>query len=85
MKIIDPAKEPNRWLAATLLDLLEQDTPESKETLAEGIQALSNWIEPGLVDQLFAHWIDRYNQLLVEHETQRSNSLPQYLQGDLLE
>ena len=74
MRIVDPVKEPNRWIEAMLLDLMEQNTPDSKKMLGDGIRMLSNWIEPGLVDQLFGHWIDCYNQILAEHEKCQSNS-----------
>jgi hypothetical protein len=84
MKIVDPAKEPNRWLEAVLLDMLEEGTPESKKMLADGIRMLSNWIEPGLIDQLFGHWVERYNQLLAEHEKSQSSSHQQYSSTDLL-
>lgn len=64
--ILDPDKDPNRWLQAVLLDLLEQNTEESREALKEAIPALVLWLEPGLVDQLFAHWIDRYKDLMAK-------------------
>jgi hypothetical protein len=82
MKIIDPDREPNRWLEATLLDQLEQDTPESRKLLADGIRMITHWLEPGLVDQLFAHWIDRYRQLIAEHEKQKNSSPQQCSQVD---
>ena len=30
-KYLDPRREPTKWLGAVLIDLLEQDTEESKE------------------------------------------------------
>lgn len=82
MNFVNPDKDPNRWLEAVMLDLLEQNTDDSKAMLADGIRSLSRWIEPGLVDQLFGHWIEKYNQLLAEHEKNQNNSHRQYLQAD---
>jgi hypothetical protein len=76
MTIIDPDREPNRWIEAILLDQLEQNSPESRELLADGIRMITHWLEPGLVSQLFAHWIERYRELIAQHETQQ-NSSPQ--------
>jgi hypothetical protein len=78
MKILNPKSEPNRWLSAVLRQLVEDDTPESKEILAEAVKQLSMWIEPGLVDDLFAAWIDQYMDLLREYENNRSIDLLTY-------
>jgi hypothetical protein len=77
MKNIDPDREPNRWLEGVLLDQLEQNSAESRKLLADGIRMITHWLEPGLVSQLFAHWIERYRQLAAQHETQQNNSLQQ--------
>jgi hypothetical protein len=74
MKILDPNREPNRWLEVTLLDLLEENSAESRKLVADAIRVISQWLEPGLVSQLFGHWIDRYNEILAEHEKQQNNS-----------
>ncbi len=73
MSYIQPQKEPNRWLQAVLLDMLEQNTEDSRADLKEGITRLAAWIEPGLIDQLFADWVDEYLSLLAELESNRSN------------
>ncbi len=78
MKILNPKSEPNRWLGAVLQQLVEDDTPESKVMLAEAVKQLSLWIEPGLVDDLFAAWIDQYMDLLREYENNRSIDLLAY-------
>jgi hypothetical protein len=70
---IRPQEEPNRWLQAVLLDMLEQNTEDSRADLKEGITRLAAWIEPGLIDQLFADWVDEYLSLLAELESNRSN------------
>ena len=51
-----------------LLDLLEQDTEESKEALKWAFPRMAQWLEPGIVDQLFAPWIENYLELLDEQE-----------------
>ena len=67
-----------------MLDLLRQNTYESKQYLTEAIKALAAWIEPGLVDDLFAPWIDQYMGLLDEYENNRSIELLMYLPKDHL-
>ena len=57
MKFLDPQKEPNKWLQATLLDLLEQDTEESRANLIEGIKTVIPLLDPGMIDHAFAPWI----------------------------
>jgi hypothetical protein len=73
VKYLNPIHEPNKWLQAVLLDLLEQDTEESKEDLKAAIQALVSWMEPGLIDQLFADWAEQYLNLLDEQENNRGS------------
>ena len=73
MSHINPKREPNKWLQAVLLDMLEQNTEDSRADLREGIKRLSGWIEPGLVDQLFADWVDEYLSLLAESESSHSS------------
>ena len=73
MDYASPKKNPNTWLTAVLLDLLEQDTEESKENLSSAIRTLVNYLEPGLIDQAFAPWIDQYTELLEKSENNQSN------------
>jgi hypothetical protein len=82
MKYINPQEQPNRWLAAVMVDLLEQDTEESRTALTLAIHTLSNSIEPGLVDQWFAPWISQYMELLEKHEKNHSNEVQQCLPAD---
>jgi len=67
-KYLNPELEPCKWLGAVLIDLLEQDTEESKEALKWAFPRMAQWLEPGIVDQLFAPWIENYLQLLDEQE-----------------
>lgn len=72
-KTIDPRGEPNKWLGAVLIDLLEQDTKESKEALKWAFPRMAQWLEPGIIDQLFAPWIIEYMELLAEDENNHCN------------
>lgn len=69
---IDPYKEPNKWLTAVMLDLLAQNTHDSRAMLADGIRVAVNFIEPGCIDQLFGTWVDAYVDLLAEEKIQKS-------------
>ena len=73
MKFLDPQKEPNKWLQATLLDLLEQDTEESRANLIEGIKTVIPLLDPVMIDHAFAPWIEPYLELLKEAENNQSN------------
>ena len=72
-KYLDPRREPCKWLGATLIDLLEQDTEESREALKWAFPRMAQWLEPGIVDQLFVPWIDQYMELLAEDENNHNN------------
>ena len=71
-KYLDPEVEPCKWLGAVLIDLLEQDTEESREALKWAFPRMAQWLEPGLVDQLFAPWIEEYLELLAKQESSHS-------------
>jgi hypothetical protein len=73
MKHADPRHNPNGWLAAVMLDLLEQDTKESKKLLADAIRVTTHGIEPGLIDELFWTWIESYVPLLDEAQSNQNN------------
>ena len=72
-KYLDPRREPTKWLGAVLIDLLEQDTEESKEALKWAFPRMAQWLEPGIIDQLFVPWIDQYMELLAEDENNHNN------------
>lgn len=78
MKYLDPEREPNRWLEAVMLDLLQQNTEESLESVKDGIRVLTNWIEPGLIDSAFHPWIEQYAGLLTEQENNQNNAVQKY-------
>lgn len=85
MTYLNPEKDPNKWLEAVLLDLLKQDTPESKQLLKEGIQALISWFEPGLIDDLFAPWIDQYMDEMADYQNNRGIDVLTYSPADHLD
>ena len=80
-----PQKDPARWLTAVCLDLLEQNTEESKATLVSAIRTLVSYLEPGLIDQAFAPWIAHYTELLVQSENNQSTAVQLCLPLDLPE
>ena len=73
IKYLDPRASPNKWLKFTLLDLLKQDTEESKKALEWALPAMASWLEAGLIDQLFAEWIEQYVHLLEKPENNQNN------------
>ena len=85
MTYVDPKKDPTQWLTAVCLDLLEQNTKESKATLISAIRTLISYLEPGLIDQAFAPWIAHYTELLARSESNQSNAVQLCLPLDLLE
>lgn len=76
MKIVDPAVEPNKWLEMTLLQLIKEDNEESQEALKSAIHAITHWLEPGLIDQLFGHWMETYRDALDEYKNSDNNCDP---------
>ena len=82
MKILNPEREPNAWLEAILLQLLENKDQESTQSLKEAIHSLCQWVEPGAIDSLFAPWIDDYMKLLSANQNNQSiDPLPYLLTG----
>ena len=81
----NPQADPAKWLVAVMLDLLKQDTSKSKADLASAIKTVVNYLEPGLIDQAFAPWIEQYMELLAQHENNQNNVQQEYLQVDPLE
>ena len=79
MKILNPEREPNAWLEAILIQLLENQDQESTESLKEAVSCLCHWIEPGLIDSLFAPWIEDYMKLLSANQNNQSIDPLQYL------
>ena len=80
-----PKENPTQWLTAVCLDLLEQNTAESKAALVSAIRTLISYLEPGLVDEAFAPWIAHYTELLARSESNQSNAVQLCLPLDLLE
>jgi hypothetical protein len=73
MKYIDPRRDPNKWLKLLLIHLIDEDTEESKEMVKAAIKGMADWLEPGLIDQLFANWMEPYCQALDKLESNQNN------------
>ena len=78
MKYASPNEDLTSWLIAVMLDLLKQDTKESKAALTSAITTVISYLEPGLIDQAFAPWIDQYMELLDQQESSHNNDSPTY-------
>ena len=73
MRQVDPYKHPNQWLELTLLRLIEERKPENQESLNKAIYVITHWLEPGLIDDLFGHWMEDYKGSLNEDENNHNN------------
>lgn len=73
MKYADPRENPHQWLTAILLDLLKQNTEESRKLLADAIRATVIWVDPGSIQDLFWNWIDSYVEVLDEAQSNQNN------------
>jgi hypothetical protein len=69
MPTIDPRVKPNLWLSATICDLIDQGTEESLAAAKEATSAISQWLEPGLIDDLFRQWIEDYMNLMESRQS----------------
>jgi hypothetical protein len=76
MKKVNPLREPNRWLELTILNLIEEDSKENEQALKAAIHAITHWLEPGVIDQLFGHWMEDYLDALSEYENKKNNVDP---------
>lgn len=74
MKYIDPIVAPNKWLKATLSAMVGQ--PEFEDDLREAVVAMADWIEPGVIDDIFVNWIESYQKAVDQLENNHSNVDP---------
>ena len=74
MSIATPSRNLNRWLESVLLDMLEQNTEDSRLDLTEAIRILVAWSDPGLIEEHFEEWILRYQELLAQHKSNQSTA-----------
>jgi hypothetical protein len=82
MKYIDPRRDPNKWIKLLLIHLIDEDTEESKEMVKAAIKGMADWLEPGLIDQLFANWIVPYCESLDKLQSTRNTDHPECLLED---
>lgn len=73
MKKIDPRERPNLWLSAVICSLIDMNTEDSTDAAKAAIETISQWLEPGLIDDLFKPWIDVYVGLLEADQNNESN------------
>jgi hypothetical protein len=73
MAKIDPRVKPNLWLSAVICDLIDQNTAESLAAAKDATSTISQWLEPGLIDDLFAPWIEEYLKLMEADQSTGSN------------
>ena len=85
MKYLDPDREPNRWLEAILCQLIDQGDNVSKGMVKQAIFKIVSWTEPGLIDQIFAPWIEQYKKTLDEYKNNQNSVDPECLPVDQLE
>ena len=74
MKYIDPVATPNKWLKATLSSMVGQ--PEFEDELREAVVAMADWIEPGVIDDIFVNWIESYQKAVDQLENNHSTVAP---------
>lgn len=56
-----------------MVDLIKNDNAEDRELALQAIRVVVDQIDPGVIDQLFPEWIDKYVSLLDEVENNQSN------------
>jgi hypothetical protein len=85
MKYLDPREQPNRWLEAMLIRLLDnvvtKNDKESLELIQYAHKQLSMWIEPGVLQSAFSHWVDEYSDSIEQYQNFQST---QSLLGSLV-
>ena len=84
-KLLDPRREPNRWLAAMFDHLLTVGDEDSLQSFRSGYYQLCNVIDPGMIDSIFQPWIEAYLRgLQVEDQSENHQSIarpPKELEG----
>lgn len=70
----DPDKNVNLWLRSLLLDALNQRDKNADLILSVAIDKLTNIADPGMIEESFELWIQRYRELLAEHCSTQSNA-----------
>lgn len=80
MKYLDPREQPNKWLDAMLMRLLDnaitKHDKESLELIKYAHKQLTIWIEPGVLQSAFSHWVDEYVASIEEYQNFESMQSP---------
>ena len=67
MKYIDPVNTRTNGLKATLSAMVGQ--PEFEDELREAVVAMADWIEPGVIDDIFVNWIELTRRQWINKKT----------------
>lgn len=80
MEYLDPRKQPNKWLEAMLMRLLDnaitKNDKESLELIKYALRQLTIWIEPGVLQSAFSHWVDEYSASVEQYQNFESTQSP---------
>ena len=80
MEYLDHRKQPNKWLEAMLMRLLDnaitKNDKESLELIKYAHRQLTIWIEPGVLQSAFSHWVDEYSASVEQYQNFESTQSP---------
>lgn len=68
MTFIRPEEDINRWLRAVLIDMIERYSDGTTEALKVAITTLTRIVEPAILEDQFAPWVEAYGELLEQHQ-----------------
>jgi hypothetical protein len=72
MTFIRPEEDINKWLRAVLIDMIERYSDGTTEALEAAITTLTRIVEPSMLAEQFAPWVDAYGDLLEQHQNTKS-------------
>jgi len=73
MSFVQPEENVNKWLRSVLLDMLDRYSDNTVQALQSAITILTYMVEPGMLEESFAQWIDCYEELLAEYQSSGSS------------
>lgn len=84
MTFIRPEDDINKWLRAVLLDMIDRYSDGTTEALQSAITTLTRIVEPAMLEEQFAPWVEAYGELLEQYQKTdhvlRLPSTPSYLE-----
>jgi hypothetical protein len=66
-RYLNPRKQPNKWLDATLKGFVNETfegNEKTRDALLIAIQHICVGVEPGFIEEIFSEWIDQYCELI---------------------